>query len=78
MSLSEEQKEDIKNQRNNFYKTRNEVDQNTYIVKHTDNNDLQRCETIGLKCEKIILDNIDTFEWKCLEACEDKIWRYFL
>ena len=26
---------------------------------------------------KIILDNIDTFEWKCLEPCEDKNMEIF-
>ena len=36
MSLSEEQKEDIKNQRNNFYKTRRAIsegmEENLYLI----------------------------------------------
>ena len=43
-----------------FYKTRNEVDPNTYIVKQIgNNNDFFRCETLNQECEKFDLDNIN-------------------
>ena len=49
----------INNISNIFFKIRNELDPNSFIIKHKNNNDLIKCKISSQKCDDIMLSNKD-------------------